>query len=388
MNKIFTALLFLLFFFESFGAVTPGSIAFVQYNGDGTDNFAFVILKPDMVMGDKIRFTDNGWKSSGSFRANEGVIEWTAPSGLVSGTVVTIELNPASADIGSAVKVSSNNMSFSTGGDQVLAYTGTDASPTFIAALQMNGNWDGDATSSNTSAIPAGLSGTNFELAISPEQDNAAYNATVTSGTQEEIRDAISSLSPLNWDTHNSTNQTYSGAFVLPVEISSFSLKTVNRNTILSWTTESEINNDKFIIERSLDGRRYMQIGQEMGNGNTSVKKSYSFVDNSTQVGMNFYRLKQVDYNGEYEYSAILTAEISDGTISIYPTTTTSTVQLDLGAEKTATIVVYSVNGQIVSNQTVSVSNSEIDLSTLNAGIYYIKVETAGEVFTQQVIKQ
>lgn len=138
--------------------LAPGDIAIVSMNADTTKTFAFVALV-DIPGGEEIKFTDNGWMASGSFRAYEGVITWTAPvGGVAAGTVVGINTTVAPvATVGSATAAFSFN--FSTGGDQVLAYQGDNLSPSFLFAVNNEDAavWQADATNSNTSAFPSGL---------------------------------------------------------------------------------------------------------------------------------------------------------------------------------------------------------------------------------------
>lgn len=188
-------------------ALSAGDIAFVQYNADNTDNFAFVALV-NIAAGEVINFTDNGWTSSNAFRTGEGIIAWTAPAGGVSaGTVVTITTTP-SASTGTVTETL--DLNFAATGDQILAYQGTS---TFIAALNNRGAgvFQTTADSSNTSALPAGLTiGTNA-VALD-EIDNAVYNG-ITTGTKAELLAAINNKA--NWTRDDANNQTFSGTFTV-----------------------------------------------------------------------------------------------------------------------------------------------------------------------------
>ena len=131
----------------AFGQLNAGDIAFVQYNADNTDNFAFVALV-NIPANEVIKFTDN---EEYDLSLAEGTITWTAPAGGIScGTVVEITTAPAvSAGHGSVTEI--NDFNLSGNGDGIIAYQGTPASPTFITAL---GN---DGSSSGTYNLPSGL---------------------------------------------------------------------------------------------------------------------------------------------------------------------------------------------------------------------------------------
>ncbi|WP_319546352.1 endonuclease/exonuclease/phosphatase family protein [Ruegeria conchae] len=165
--------------------LAAGDIAFTGFNSDNPDEFTFVALT-DIEAGTEIRFTDNGWLAAGGFRSTEGVFIWTAPANIAAGTVI----NPAFS-----------GPSFSASGDQIHAYQGTETAPSFVASVHFTGTgYEADATSSNTSALPAGLTVGTSAVAI-PETDNGVYNGPLT-GNKAELQAAINNAA--NWVTDNS----------------------------------------------------------------------------------------------------------------------------------------------------------------------------------------
>lgn len=93
-----------------------------------------------------------------------------------------------------------------------------------------------------------------------------------------------------------------SGIFVMPITLAYFKAKKEGNQSLLEWKTVNEENNDYFTIERSHNGRQFKILDQLEGAGNSDVELSYSFVDTNPLDGANYYRLKQTDYNGDYEY--------------------------------------------------------------------------------------
>lgn len=170
--------------------LVAGDIAIIGYNFDDPDELAFVALE-NIDAGVVISFTDNGWiSSSNSFRTGEGTFMWTAPATICAGEVVS----PAVSGV-----------AFSGSGDQILAYQGNTSSPTFIYALNSDGStWAANATSSNNSALPTGLTDGTTAIAIQ-EIDNSIYTG-ITSGTRAVLLAAISD--PANWSGNNTTRQT------------------------------------------------------------------------------------------------------------------------------------------------------------------------------------
>ncbi|NET03131.1 MAG: endonuclease [Symploca sp. SIO2B6] len=203
--------------------LTAGDIAIIGFNFDNPDEFAFVPLV-NIGTGTEIKFTDNGWLSSGSFRSNEGTFTWTATQDYTAGSVI----NP-----------SLSSVAFSASGDQILAYQGEDSNPTFIYALNSEGStgeWQSDATSSNTSALPTGL--INGETAVAlPEIDNAIYTG-ITSGTKAELLSAISNST--NWSGSNSTRQIITNS---PFTVTDAGGSTTTQDLFISEYVEGSSNN-------------------------------------------------------------------------------------------------------------------------------------------------
>jgi VCBS repeat-containing protein len=181
--------------------LTVGDLALIGYSADTAGkSFSFVLLQA-VDAGTVISFTDNGWFAAGGFRAGEGTFTYTAPAGgAAAGTVITVtgltgSFNP------------------STSGDQIIAYQGPATSATPLFALDFadgNATFAGDATNSNTSAIPTGLSAGSTALAFS--LDNGAYVGTTT-GTKAEILSAIGNSA--NWSLDDGVPVAYKTAFTV-----------------------------------------------------------------------------------------------------------------------------------------------------------------------------
>ncbi|MFK7971996.1 MAG: lamin tail domain-containing protein, partial [Bacteroidia bacterium] len=187
--RFLLALPLLLFSFLNAQVTTlgPGDILIISYQSDNPDKFCFIAMD-DLAGGLTINFTENGWESSGSFRANEGTMSYTTPvGGLTCGTIVCL---------------STSNIFLSTSGDQLIAYTGSEGSPTLITAFQGNGLWDSDATSASTSAIPAGLTNDVNAFSFAVERDNYQYAPTGGfNGTKAQL---VTSLGiDANWTSDN-----------------------------------------------------------------------------------------------------------------------------------------------------------------------------------------
>lgn len=191
--------------------LSAGDIGFVQFNADGADNFVFVLLT-NIDADTVINFTDDGWLAAGGLRTGEGVLAWTPGVALGIGTAITVTAAGA-ASIGT-VSTLEGSLNFSGSGDQLIAFQGTVAAPTAIAALNNDGAgvFQADATNTNTSALPTGLAAGASAVAIA-EVDNVAYSGATTDDLAT-LRAAL--FDAANWTTgDNSANQTFSGAFTV-----------------------------------------------------------------------------------------------------------------------------------------------------------------------------
>lgn len=169
----------------------------------------------------------------------------------------------------------------------------------------------------------------------------------------------------------------------LPVELSEFSGKCYNGTIKLGWITASETNNDHFDIEKSSDGTEFYSIGTVEGNGNSNSILSYSFSDNSGSCTSGcYYRLKQVDYNGDHTYSKIIKVDCSlnddDNFINIYPNPANDILNIALmdNSADVLGITIYNSMGELVystSRNTIKGSNFfTLPTDNLSKGIYTV----------------
>ncbi|CAN5537597.1 hypothetical protein BH11BAC2_BH11BAC2_03050 [soil metagenome] len=171
----------------------------------------------------------------------------------------------------------------------------------------------------------------------------------------------------------------------LPIELISFTGKNSEDNIILMWITASELNNDYFTLERSKDGNIFESIGTMNGAGTSNETENYLFIDTKPFSGINYYRLKQTDYNGESKNSKIIAlqnspAEFSGLVISPNPANTSITLIYSNWNENDE-VQILNALGEII----VSISNQkEIDSSVLPNGIYFVHVETNHKTILNQ----
>jgi len=139
----------------------------------------------------------------------------------------------------------------------------------------------------------------------------------------------------------------------LPVELMSFTTMVKGNIIQLEWTTASEIDNDYFEVERSIDGVSFEVIGRVDGSDNSTLIKEYQFFDkNPPESKSVYYRLRQVDYDGAYEFSPIevVQFEVGNHNISIQPNPMSDQALIHLGKsiEESLLLKIYNINGQLI----------------------------------------
>jgi Secretion system C-terminal sorting domain len=182
------------------------------------------------------------------------------------------------------------------------------------------------------------------------------------------------SITPANPGTPNMTLANYTSLVVLPIELTTFTAKPNNSTVNLAWQTASEKGNSHFDIERSANGKDWSKIGMVKGSGTSQQKLDYRFTDEGPLSILNYYRLKQVDLDGQFNYSPVVTAVVGKGKLKgIFPNPTTDKVTLvgnDLTNDDVVTI--FDLNGRNIKTQ--KVSGSQIDVSDLAKGFYILSI--------------
>ena len=169
----------------------------------------------------------------------------------------------------------------------------------------------------------------------------------------------------------------------VPVELTSFTASAVDGSVLLNWETTTEVNNYGFEIESSNDNVTFTKVGFVSGHGNSNSPNSYSF---TATDGGKYYRLKQLDTDGGFEYSDVVEVE---GNLSYKlsqnhpnPFNPTTTVNFTLPQSVKVNISVYNMLGQKVmevANREFSAGNHSVSInaSQLTSGMYFYKLETS-----------
>ncbi|MBB6459128.1 T9SS type A sorting domain-containing protein [Flammeovirga kamogawensis] len=214
------------------------------------------------------------------------------------------------------------------------------------------GHWESYGTVDDGSATHAGSGGTGYISAVA------------------------TSFSPFAVGGDNSVHD-------LPVELTSFYGKLEDAALTLFWSTASEINNDRFEVEASKEGTYYSKIAEVKGAGNSNIALDYSFkINASNKEKYNYYRLRQVDFDGQFEYTYVLSFENQSTELfdfNLYPNPTSNTLSLDVvldDLDELTQISIYNLIGVEV-RRTASLERFQtLDVHSLQKGIYIVNIKT------------
>lgn len=176
----------------------------------------------------------------------------------------------------------------------------------------------------------------------------------------------------------------------LPVELVSFSSAVTGRDVELSWSTSEELNNSGFDIEKSSVEGDWTKVGFVAGNGTTSEARNYKYTDKNLATGKYKYRLKQIDYNGNFEYfnlsaEAVIGVPVKFELEQNYPNpfNPSTKINFSLPVDGDASLRVYDNSGRlaaIIMSGSIKSGyySTDFDASGLPSGVYYYRLDFSG----------
>lgn len=181
---------------------------------------------------------------------------------------------------------------------------------------------------------------------------------------------------------------------VLPINLVSFFGKQENNFVALQWQTASEINNHFMAVERSNDGARFHEIGRVNGAGTTNEIQNYNFIDELPLPGLNYYRLRQVDFDGATDYSKVVVVDFreSDKILDVRPTETADwiTIGLQDSNSNERTLQVFDLAGRRLYEVILAAEESSLELNVANypVGQYIVRLLNGGDIQTNRFFKR
>jgi len=315
----------------------------------------------------------------------------------------TLDVYFNSADIAPVIIVANNVQGTFNANITTSAYT---RSITYVASgPYIRLSLTGSNVNSNFDGTPAGFDLTSTYQTLATINFTISNNAAITNLTV-----GTGSLTIGLFSTHN--NEDFTGLInpqtmstpinmtnvPLPVELSSFKAKMYNDDKVkLNWSTKTETNNYGFDVERQANEGQWEKVGFVNGYGNSNSPKEYSFIDKDLIGGSKFlYRLKQVDNDGQFEYSNVVEVEVVPNNYSLsqnYPNpfNPNTNIRYSLKDDKQfVSLVVYDILGneiQTLVNEEKSAGTYELNWSAINfpSGIYFYRLKVGSFVETRKM---
>ena len=178
----------------------------------------------------------------------------------------------------------------------------------------------------------------------------------------------------------------------LPITLTSFTGKEANKSIVLNWITSSEKNNKNFEILRSVDGRIFKSIGTVNGAGDSNKELKYSFADASPYGGINYYQLKQIDFDGKNATSPTIAVDskIAETQITVYAASLKVHIGITSPNETTGKLSLFDIGGRkiIMQNVKLNKGHNSIELNeNLNPGVHFVTLENEGKLHHLKFIR-
>lgn len=178
----------------------------------------------------------------------------------------------------------------------------------------------------------------------------------------------------------------------LPITFISFNGRLNNGEADLNWSTANEINNKGFKVQKSMDGQTFTDIGFVQGAGNSSNINNYGFSDAKLLSGSNYYRIKQIDFDGKFNYSSAIKLNYSkfDWAVSGNPVTNNTWMQLQLDKTANVSVQIISINGSIIQtsdkgNLAAGTYSIPLNLGNANSGMYVVRLVINNKVIRRRL---
>jgi len=184
---------------------------------------------------------------------------------------------------------------------------------------------------------------------------------------------------------------------IIPVELTSFTASVTENTVTLRWTTATELNNLGFEVQRSIENKNWNAIAFVEGTGTTTSSQNYNCVDNSVSSGTYFYRLKQVDFNGNFEFSSVVDVIVGLPNEFVLaqnypnPFNPSTSITYQIAVNNLVNLKIYNVLGNEIAtlvNEVQPAGKYEItfNASSLSSGTYFYKLQAGNIIETKKMI--
>lgn len=230
--------------------------------------------------------------------------------------------------------------------------------------------------------------GTTLTIPSTTDLSNYTFTADLT-GLKNDTTHTLYIRTYDNWSLTNT--RTFLIGTALPLTWISFNAKAINKKVELDWITAQEINTDHFDIERSNDGIHFSKIGSVASSQNSSAESDYTFTDDNPINGISYYRLKQVDIDGNFTYSIIISAKVNTQlSVQIVGNPVHQNLHLEINGANGEVIPVWIIDASGKKYKTFAATDGskQINMEDLSSGVYYLLYQSGNIVVSMPFDKQ
>ncbi|MEM7371345.1 MAG: T9SS type A sorting domain-containing protein [Bacteroidota bacterium] len=227
----------------------------------------------------------------------------------------------------------------------------------------------------------------NETFSIDPPSDFDFDAITFSSATWDNNPITELSMTIVSGVNYLSLDDLVFASLLLPVELISFDGKAYGSSILLSWTTAREENNAGFAVETSTDNQNWKKIGFVEGNGTSQKETTYDFVHQPRETTLHYYRLRQIDLDGETTLSETISVhQETDMPLSIFPNPSSGIIHLIGSSQELRSVRIYDQQGKLIRSQ--DINNHQLDLTEMPNGLYSISIWTSQGYVIRRVVKR
>lgn len=318
-----------------------------------------------------VAFHDVGYQNS------DGIFMYLGAAEPVDITDVSYQYNGPGNDVIVTANISSDNV-----GNQKFFIRYTKDNWQTWGVIKMDQSGRGEVSGTIPGTDITGGSGNQFYV----------FSSTVDVTQIEGLQNWEYDMYTIRYNINNGQN------FPLPVELASFSVRLANGIPHLSWRTISETNNYGFEIERKRENGEWEKIGFVKGKGNSNVVSNYEYFDRNANYGKYYYRLKQLDYDGKFEYSNIQSAVISLPEDIVLeqnypnPFNPKTAIRFSVKKEGKACLKVFDSFGRLIETLFEGFVESEKNYEVVfnaekySSGVYFYRLEYSDKILNRKML--
>ncbi len=292
--------------------------------------------------------------------------KWSIGISRISGVNTALPIGSSAGTTGNGVTVTAPSITTSANNALVLCYHTNKKASTYTP--------DGTTTERYDAPNSADGSASNMLATFLKPTFGITGNKSATSSDSE------------SW---SSVQLAINSAIILPVEFLYFEAAAEHDAVLLNWATATEINNEYFTVEKSRDGIDFHEVTRIEGAGNSEEVKKYLVVDGSPYHGISYYRIKQTDYDGKFEYSDMEIVDFKSGSgIKLFPNPFSEQITIKCpNLLSDGTIIIKNTKGQTVKIlDHINTKNIEINRDYLPAGLYFLQLKAGSTMLLNKKI--